>query len=77
MDIYDVVKKLTGEIVPVGSTHIDDQRFDNLELTIGLVDRLLSDIDTVAQQKTRVEASIKKAGERASKFFNDMKIRNT
>lgn len=42
--ILEVVKKLVGEIDPVGSTHVDDIRFKNLETMCELVEDLISDI---------------------------------
>lgn len=74
MDNYDVIKKLIGPIQPVGSTHVDAERYRNLEETISVVDRLLSDIDRIATKKKAPEHSIKRAANRASKFFDDLGI---
>jgi hypothetical protein len=37
IDIYKVVKKLIGAIEPVGATHIDEGRFENLKVMTELV----------------------------------------
>jgi len=74
IDIYEVTKKLIGEIEPVGETRTDDVRFENLKVMITLVDKLLSEIDAVAANKTQHEFSMKRAGEHASDFFNDIGI---
>ena len=74
MNIYEVVTKVVGPINPVGETHTDNRRFDNLEVMCDLVDRLLTDIDGVAQNKHRCEYSMKKAGVYASDFYTQIGI---
>jgi hypothetical protein len=71
MDLYDVVVGLNGKICPIGETNEDEKRFKNLVSLTELVDRLLNDIVDVANQKHRVEASIKKSGEFADKFLKE------
>jgi DUF1009 family protein len=73
IDVYEVAKKLLGPIEPVGETRTDDERYENLEATIEVVNKLLFDIAQVAVNKDRVEHSMKKAGERAQKFLNEVK----
>lgn len=73
-NIHEIVRKLLGEIDPVGESHTDEIRFKNLEATIALTDKLLGDIDRVATNKTRAEYSMEKAGERASEFFDELGI---
>ena len=41
MEVYDVVKKLIGPIEPVGESHTDEKRFENLKALTELVDSLL------------------------------------
>ncbi len=74
MELVDVVRKLVGPIEPVGETHTDEQRYKNLEAMTGLIGSLLGDVDRVIPCKNRHEASMKKAGEYASAFFNDLGI---
>ena len=74
INLYEVVKKLVGEINPVGETRIDDQRFENLKAMTELVDNLLGDIDRVIPNKDRAEYSMKRAGEFADKFFDKIGI---
>jgi len=59
---YDVVKKLTGPIEPVGETHTDGHRYENLRGTIELIELLLVDITEVAHSMSR-------AGLRAARFL--------
>ena len=76
IDIYEVVKKLIGPINPVGATHIDEKRLENLKELTRLVDNLLSDIDKVlflcGEDSTLY--SVKAAGQHARKFFDKIGI---
>ena len=72
MEIYDIVKKIVGEIKPIGETTEDNKRFENLKVMAHLVSQLLDDIDEVASGKNRYEYSIKHAGEYAEKFLNGL-----
>ena len=73
INIHEVVKKLVGSIEPVGETHTDGVRYENLRVMTDLVEKLLRDIDYVASQKSH-EFSIKKASEFASKFYDRLGI---
>jgi hypothetical protein len=73
MELYDIVKKLIGEIDPIGDTHLDEQRYDHLCSYIDLVEKLLSDLYFISGYAGYKEASMKKAGEAALNFFKDMK----
>lgn len=65
----EIVKKLIGNINPVGKTETDDERFENLKQTCNLVSELLYDISIVSLKKDRGEFSIKRAGQYASDFL--------
>ena len=69
MELKDVVKKLVGEIDPVGETYRDEKRLENLKTMCALVDSLVTDIWHVAQNKDRCEYSMKQAGVYAEKFL--------
>ena len=72
MTVYDVVKKLIGEINPIGETNEDARRFENLEKMVILVDTLIGEIDKVAaNNKNRQEYSLKKSGQFADKYLKD------
>lgn len=76
MEIHDVVKKLIGKIEPIGETQEDERRFNNLKDMCDLVNKLVSDIDDVAfGNKNRHEHSMKNAGLYASKFLDDLGIK--
>ena len=75
IDVYKVVKKLIGEIDPIGETQTDDKRFENLKAMTKLVDRLIFDIDAIAYRyKNNHQFSMKRASEFASKFITDLGI---
>jgi hypothetical protein len=68
-----IIKKLIGQINPVGESHIDDERFENLKEMTELVDSLLFDIEQVALiNKGRPEHSRDKAGKYAAFFMEDV-----
>lgn len=75
MEIYDVVTKLVGPVLPVGKTETDEIRFDNLKELCALMDRLLDDIGEVAERYGRPEFSINRAAEYAKKFIMSMGIK--
>ncbi len=75
MTNYDIVKKLIGPVYPIGETHEDAKRLENLkELTL-LVDKLIFDIDAVGMQKDSHEWSVKEAGKFADKFLDELGIK--
>jgi hypothetical protein len=69
MDIYEIVKKLVGDIQPVGETRTDEKRFENLGITMDLADKLIEDIKMVAEDKNRAEFSMSRAGKSADSFL--------
>jgi len=74
MDIHEIVKKLVGEIEPVGETNIDNARFENLKVMAELIGKLTLDIDELIPLKDRAEYSINRAGKYASRIFDDLGI---
>lgn len=74
MEMIDVVRKLVGEIQPVGESHIDSKRYNNLNEMIELVDYLIADIHSVSNNRKRQEASMKKAGKVAHEFLCELGV---
>ena len=70
MELHEIITKLTGPISPVGETHIDNVRYENLKTAIELVEWLLTDINHVAINKDRAEYSMSRAGKCAAKFLS-------
>ena len=73
IDTHAVVKKLIGPITPEGCSATDAIRFDNLMETVYLVERLVTDILIVSENKNNYQASMKKIGERAQRCLDDIK----
>lgn len=72
MTIYDIVKKLIGNIMPIGETREDDIRFEHLKATTELVDLLLDDIKRASHCSNKGEFSLKRSEEFASKFLDNL-----
>lgn len=70
MEYSRIVKKLIGDVRPVGRTEVDEIRLNNLKEMCHLVNVLITEIDEVAyRNKDRTEGSMKIAGEYASNFL--------
>ena len=70
LEIKDVVEKLVGKIAPVGASHIEDERFENLKTMCALVNDLVYEIDQVANEnESRQEHSMKLSGVYAREFL--------
>lgn len=68
----DVIKKLIGEVHPVGKSEVDRERLDNLEEMICVVEALLFQIKSASNACDRHEYSMKKIGERAKEYLNEL-----
>lgn len=68
----EIVKKLIGEIKPVGETNADAQRFENLKELCELANDLIVMIFSVANNyKNRPEHSVQKASNYADQFLKE------
>lgn len=75
MTNYDVVKKLIGNIRPVGETNEDAKRFENLKALCELMNKIHTDIDAVAYDfKDDKQKSVKEACDYANKFLDKLGI---
>lgn len=72
MDYYEIVKKLIGPIVPVGETHTDDKRYENLKSHMLLVEKLVEDLEYVAYLSSKPEHSVSRAGKKASELIDNL-----
>ena len=70
--ILEVVKKLNGDITPVGSKHIDKQIEINLKQLIFITDELVHEISKIRRLKDRQEASIRKSVILANNFIGEL-----
>jgi hypothetical protein len=73
INVYRLVTKLVGPIEPVGETHEDTKRLDNLKHMVAVVSMLIEDIGVVAEMEDRFhQASIKEAGGYAFNFLRSL-----
>ena len=65
LDMYQIVITLIGPVYPVGESHRDTERLDNLHELTHLIDDLLTDVQAIADMENRQEASVSKAAKHA------------
>lgn len=70
MDMIDVVMRLNGPIDPVGESHTDQRRLENLEALCDLTSLLLDRIEAVAEAYGDHMASVKAAKDHAAAFLS-------
>ncbi len=70
-EVADLVFKVIGEIEPVGSTHIDDERFCNLQNLLNTLDILIDEVVFVLPCEERYEYSMKRAGQEVRRWIED------
>lgn len=68
--ILEVTRKLIGNTEPYGDSIIDEERTQNLDKLIYIIDELLYDVEKVARYKCRSEGSMRTMGEKAHKALN-------
>jgi hypothetical protein len=75
MTLYTIVKKLSGEIIPVegADSRTNEERLSNLEDVVALVDRLLFDIDLASQLQHSQQTSVREAGKFAANYLEILK----
>ena len=73
--LVDLLIQLTGEIEPVGETHIDDARFDNLLKLQEVVSMLFDEIAEVRKYYYRPKGSMHRAGKQTRVWLKEMQIR--
>lgn len=71
MELFDIVLKLTGQVRPVGESHEDDRRFENLKELLELMKQLHVLVDDIATtNKNRPEFSMSRAGKECDEYLN-------
>ena len=63
--ILEVTRSLIGSTEPYGDSAIDRERMQNLDKLIYIIDELLYDVEKVAVNKDRHEASMRMMGKKA------------
>lgn len=72
MTYTEIVKKLVGNIRPIGESNTDNERFGNLKDMCELVDDLIVEIDSVHYyNRNSHEASVKRAADYANDFLTN------
>lgn len=71
-EIYKVVMKLIGEVKPFGSTDVDQERLENLNALLELIDSLLVKVDGLTVFRNRQEQSVKDIGDTAYEFTREV-----
>jgi hypothetical protein len=76
IDIYEVVRKLIGPINPVGDSHLDAQRIENMKAYVNLAEKICMDIQDIASNnKDSPMHSVKKIGKIAQDFIRVLEDR--
>lgn len=70
--IYQVIKRLIGNIHAVGETIGDNIRYNNLKIQCKLLDYLLEDISFESEKKDSPEYSVSRSGKYAYKCLKDI-----
>jgi len=71
MDIYEVVKKLIGDVEPIGDSTIDSMTYENLQKLTSLAEQLLTDICRIeTEYKNNHQYSMKRASEHCAGFLD-------
>lgn len=71
--VIEVVKKLVGEVDAVGSTHIDNERLENLEVMTKVIDELIEEVICSAGTKDDYRYSMQQIGEYAFGWLKEWK----
>lgn len=69
VELSDTLMRIIGEIEPIGSHDVDEQRLRNLIKLCDTIDCLLDEIMDLAPYKDRPEASMKDIGDFARKWL--------
>lgn len=70
MTYTDIVKKLIGEVEPIGDSRVDEERMENLKVLCELTNHFVEIIDNVHySNKDRHEHSIKIMSDYAGTFL--------
>ncbi len=77
MTNYDVVKKLIGDIRPIGDASRDPHRLENLKAMCELMNEIHSAIDAVAYDfKDDWQGTVKLCCDEANKYIDSLGISN-
>lgn len=70
--VSEVVMKLVGPIEPIGASHVDEIRLNNLKHLTAVIDVLLREVSSVAGCRESRRASCRIAGLTAKRYLNEI-----
>lgn len=70
--MLEVVERLNGSVVPVGSSHVDEKRLHNLKNRCALVGSLVNSLIEVAEYRNYQQHSMRECGKEAFKFLTEV-----
>ena len=73
INLLDIVMKLNGSIEAVGTTHIDGERYDNLQELCMLSEDIIYLIGKEATNINKPQSSVHNSGERSLLHLKDIK----
>ena len=71
--VIEVVKTLIGEVDATGSSDINEERLENLEVMTEVIDELMEKVISLASTKDDYRRSIKPFGEYAFEYLKKLK----
>lgn len=71
--IIEVIDRLIGSIEPYGSTQIDAERLENLEILLDVMDEYIKEIIHAAEYRNRYEYSILAIANRAYEWLDGLR----
>ena len=72
-EIEKVLRNLVGPIYPTGSQNFDDVNLGNLECLIRVMEAANYEILRIAESRNSQEESVKRIGEVAQRYLDEMK----
>jgi hypothetical protein len=70
MELHDLVMRIIGPVMPVGETHVDDSRLENLKSLIWLIGKLDDKVcEIILENRYRKEASVLRACQTAWDYY--------
>ena len=69
IELYDIIKKLTGSLEPIGETNYDAKVLKNLEELETALIPIITDLVETAKEEEKVEASMQKCGKKAKEIL--------
>lgn len=72
-ELLEIIEKLLGEIKPVGASHIDNERYENLKKYEVLIEQLVFKYARLIENIDRHEHSMNIVGRRALRFIESLR----